>query len=1187
MGNQDDEDCDGGEICYDDDDDDGYLDTSGDTRVSADADCTDSYEGSSSTPTTDCDDNNATAYPGATEYCDGHDDDCDGDVDEDASADVSTWYADTDSDTYGDASVTDIDCYQPTGYVADNTDCDDSDSGDYPGATEIVGNGDDEDCDGGEICYDDDDNDGYLDSSGDTRVSVDADCADAYEGTSTDLTTDCDDTDDGDYPGATEIVGNGDDEDCDGGEICYHDDDNDGFLDASGDTIVSTDTDCSDAYEGTDADPTTDCDDAAATVYPGATEVVADGIDQDCANGDTCYEDNDLDGYGSTGLQVSVDLDCTDSGESAYSTDCDDSAITVYPGATEVVADGVDQDCSGGDTCYSDGDADGYGGTGTIVSADTDCSDAGESTLSTDCDDADSARNPGETEVVADGIDQDCSGGDTCYEDNDHDDFGSTGLQVSVDLDCSDTGEASVSTDCDDNDAAQYPGADELCNGEDDDCDGSTDEDSAVDVVTWYLDYDGDLYGDPAMTDIDCEQPTGYVADNTDCDDSTSARNPGLTEIVGDEIDGDCSGGETCYKDLDGDGYGTTSTKASADFDCADSQESTVSTDCDDTGSGAVLIHPGATEVCDGVDNDCDGDIDDADSSLDTGTATTWYADTDGDSQGDSASPTLACDQPSGYEDDSSDCDDSDASIYLGADEYCGTVDYDCDGVIGNLDADALDATTWYHDFDADGFGDAGDSEDACSAPTDHVSDATDCLDSDAGVYPDALEICDDGLVNDCNEAGGGAAGNACPAVGDLVINEAMVDPAVLADTSGEWIEIYNATGSDIDLEGMMLLDADSDSHQIASSVVVPAGGYAVLVVSAAALPSYDYEYSGYTLANTTDEIIIATYGTDGTDGTVIDDVYYTTGWPRSSGNGMALDVALQDAVNNDLVGSWAAADCICTLDNSTTSITYDQGTPGGDNDLACPEIDQVDPSEIALGGGDTITVSGVELEYSTADVVVTVGTWGVDAELTPTSVSGTAVDFTAPSSGAQDSADVIVYNGINLAYLENGLNWVEVDTAYLWWPIPSSHATYGRDYVEDSVGGTTLEAGETTEQIYGRVYVVGVGSCTVEPTDIDAELGYGPTGADPRYDAGWTWTAATFNSSPMDCTSWHSEYQGAFSSLSAGTYDFTFRFRYDGGAWVYGELRGDYPFTDTQGPSGYQPGEVLDLGQFGTFTVN
>ncbi|HMV69864.1 MAG TPA: FG-GAP-like repeat-containing protein, partial [Myxococcota bacterium] len=136
------------------------------------------------------------------------------------------------------------------GVCADGGDCDDNNAARRPGATEIVGNGVDEDCNNQEICFDDDDNDGYLDTSGDTRVSTDADCLDANEGTNTDLTTDCDDAVAARNPGATEITGNGVDENCDGQEICFDDDDNDGYLDTSGDTRVSTDADCLDANEG-------------------------------------------------------------------------------------------------------------------------------------------------------------------------------------------------------------------------------------------------------------------------------------------------------------------------------------------------------------------------------------------------------------------------------------------------------------------------------------------------------------------------------------------------------------------------------------------------------------------------------------------------------------------------------------------------------------------------------------------------------------------------------------------------------------------------------------------------------------------------------------------------------------------------------------------------------------------------
>jgi hypothetical protein len=93
---------------------------------------------------TDCADNNAQIYPGATETCNGLDDDCDGAVDENLG---SMWYADADADGFGNPMISVMSCTQPLGYVTNNTDCADNDPLRYPGALEIC-NGLDDDCDG-------------------------------------------------------------------------------------------------------------------------------------------------------------------------------------------------------------------------------------------------------------------------------------------------------------------------------------------------------------------------------------------------------------------------------------------------------------------------------------------------------------------------------------------------------------------------------------------------------------------------------------------------------------------------------------------------------------------------------------------------------------------------------------------------------------------------------------------------------------------------------------------------------------------------------------------------------------------------------------------------------------------------------------------------------------------------------
>ncbi|MEC8424066.1 MAG: lamin tail domain-containing protein, partial [Myxococcota bacterium] len=297
-------------------------------------------------------------------------------------------------------------------------DCDDTDAGDYPGAPETVGNEDDEDCDGSEICYVDADDDGYRLAS--TVASADDDCPDAGEAPASDPAGDCDDGDAGDYPGATETVGNEDDEDCDGYEICFVDADNDGQRPDSTSTVASLDTDCDDSGEADATEPTTDCDDSAAQVYLGATEIVGNEVDNDCDGTEVCYVDVDSDGYrpDSVTTVASTDDDCADTGEASSSApdgDCDDATTAINPGATELIGDGVDQDCDGNETCYadSDGDGDADESGGTVTSTDADCADSGEAddtAPQTDCDDDDASVSGafGVEGTSFDGLDNDC-----------------------------------------------------------------------------------------------------------------------------------------------------------------------------------------------------------------------------------------------------------------------------------------------------------------------------------------------------------------------------------------------------------------------------------------------------------------------------------------------------------------------------------------------------------------------------------------------------------------------------------------------------------------------------------------------------------------------------------------------------------------------------------------------------------
>jgi hypothetical protein len=118
-------------------------------------------------------------------------------------------------------------------------------------------------------------------------------------------------------------------------------------------------------------------------------------------------------------------------------------------------------------------------------------------------------------------------------------DTGDTGESAAIDADGD--GFTVADGDCDDSDGTIFPGADEVCDGIDNNCNGEIDEES-IDALTWYLDADGDGFGDPLVSLEACEAPSGYVANDTDCDDLDGTIYPGAVDIPGDGIDQDCDG---------------------------------------------------------------------------------------------------------------------------------------------------------------------------------------------------------------------------------------------------------------------------------------------------------------------------------------------------------------------------------------------------------------------------------------------------------------------------------------------------------------------------------------------------------------------------------------------------------------------------------------------------------------------
>ncbi|MCB9744702.1 MAG: hypothetical protein H6741_26955 [Alphaproteobacteria bacterium] len=418
--------------------------------------------------------------------------------------------------------------------------------------------------------------------------------------------------------------------------------------------------------------------------------------------------------------------------------------------------------------------------------------------------------------------------------------------------------------DCDDNDPFLNPGAEEVCDSVDNNCDGSVDEGV---TTTFYADADADGYGDDAATTVACGLPEGHAAVGGDCDDSDPAYNPGAAEDdctdpndyncdgsvgyadndadgfpacqecddtdaavnpdateVCDGLDNDCDGAvddaddsldastaSTWYGDYDADGYGDDSL---AQLACEQpGTSSAVGGDCDD---GDADVNPAAQEVCNSVDDDCDGLIDDADDSVDLSTGAAYYADADGDGYGDAATSTQSCEAGSGYVADSSDCDDGDGAIHPAAQEVCDGVDNDCDGLSDDNDGDVDTSTgaTFYADADADGYGDASASVEACSAPTAYVSDATDCDDGVATTYPGAPELCD-AVDNDCDGAADDGVLGSAATCSAADCAEVLADQPSAADGL-YWV--YGATNGDF--EAWCDMTTDGGGWTLIGSVV-------------------------------------------------------------------------------------------------------------------------------------------------------------------------------------------------------------------------------------------------------------------------------------------------------------------------------------------------------------------------------
>ena len=343
--------------------------------------------------------------------------------------------------------------------------------------------------------------------------------------------------------------------------------------------------------------------------------------------------------------------------------------------------------------------------------------------LGDDCDDTDANAFPGNPEQC-----------DALHHDEDCDptthggtDIDGDGIESNACCDGTMCG-----PDCNDGRRDVHPGAVEVCNGVDDDCDGMMDEGV---TITVYLDHDDDGDGAIAAPPLQhCASTAGYSVYHTDCDDNDPINSGRFTEVC-DMHDNNCNttvddhtGDVTWYRDGDGDGFG--SAASGTVVSCVPpTGYSLLSTDCDDTTN---TRSPARAEICDGIDDDCNGL---ADFAIHPGD----YEDDDGDHIADSA-----CGAPYGM-----DCDDHDPSNAPGTPETCDGRDNDCDTRID----EGVMSVAFFRDMDGDGYGsEVSGTIVGCVPSSGYVRLGGDCDDNNPARHPGGVEGCN-ATDDDCDGA--------------------------------------------------------------------------------------------------------------------------------------------------------------------------------------------------------------------------------------------------------------------------------------------------------------------------------------------------------------------------------------------------------------------------------------------------